>query len=166
MLRTKIILPDGRSITSGTGDVPAIREVKLTKCVNSREELTLGSVCAAMVEITVLDPAGELALSAGQEIAVSGIDETGAECPVGIFVAEKPVRASANCVRITAYDRVSLLDKDLTEWLAGLEGWPYTLLGLGKMVCEACGVVLVNDEIPNGELPVQAFSQVASAPGV
>ncbi len=158
MLRTKIILPDGRSIASGTGEVPAIREVKLTKCVNSREELTLGSVCSAMVEITMLDPAGELELSAGQEIAVSQMDHSGISYPVGIFITEKPVRASANCVKITAYDRVSLLDKDLTQWLAGLEGWPYTLLELGQMVCEACGVTLVNDEIPNGELPVQAFS--------
>ena len=128
------------------------------KCGNSREELTLGSVCAAMAEITVLDPAGELALSAGQQITVSKMDENGISYPVGIFRTEKPVRVSANCVKITAYDRVSCLDRDLTGWLAGLDGWPYSLLEFGKMACEACGVILVNDTIPNGQMPVQAFS--------
>lgn len=158
MWKTKVLLPDGRSIASGTGDVPAVREVKLTKCVNSREELTLGSVCAAMVELTVLDPAGELELPAGQEITVSKVGDDGISYPVGIFITEKPVRASTNCVKITAYDRVSLLDKDLSDWLKALEGWPYSLQELTQMVCENCGVTLAGDSIPNADVGVEAFS--------
>jgi hypothetical protein len=158
MEKTEIRLPDGRRISSGSGTSIAIREVKLTECVNSREELTLGSVCAAMVEITVLDPAGELLLAAGQELIISKTNDDGTSYPVGVFIAEKPVRASANCVKITAYDRVSKLDKDLSEWLASLDGWPYSLLEFGKMACETCGVTLVTDAFPHGDLSVQAFS--------
>lgn len=157
MIKTRITLPDGRTLYSGTGEEMAIREAKLTECVNSREELTLGSVCANMLEVTVFDPAGELKLSAGEELLVDLMVD-GAPTPVGIFVAEKPERISDNCVKITAYDRVSLLDKDLTDWLSGLEGWPYTLAELAEMVAEACGLSFVNTAFPNRNYPVQAFS--------
>lgn len=158
MLKTRVILPDGRILSSGAREEMAIQSAKLTQCVNSREELTLGSVCASMLEMTVLDPDEALGLSAGEEITVSKVGDDGTSYPVGIFLTEKPVRVSANCVKVTAYDRVSLLDKDLTSWLAALDGWPYTLLEFAKMVGEACGVTLTNDAIPNGEYPVQAFS--------
>lgn len=155
-MKTMVHLPDGRCISSGAEEGLAVRDAKLTQCVNSREELTLGSVCAAMMEITILDPDGELALAAGQQITVTKMGEDGIFCPVGVFIAEKPVRISTNCVKITAYDRVSLLDKDLTKWLESLEGWPYSAAELGQMACEACGVTLISDGIP--EVSVQAFS--------
>jgi hypothetical protein len=61
-------------------------------------------------------------------------------------------------MNITAYDRVSWLDKDLSLWLAGLESWPYNLLDFARMVCTECGLTLANEEIPNGDFQVQAFS--------
>lgn len=158
MVKTNVYLPDGRCVSSGGTEGLAIREARLTQCVNSREELTLGSVCSAMLELTLLDPAGELELSAGQQLAVFKTDDAGIICPVGIFIAEKPVRVSAHCVKITAYDTVSLLDKDLTEWLNGLTGWPYSFSDLALMVCEACGVPLAAGPVSLGDLAVQAFS--------
>lgn len=158
MLKTKIRLPSGREISSGAEEETAIFYTRLTQCVNDSQELTLGSVCAAMLELDILDPGGSLVLEQGDEIRAFQTDGNGVTHSLGIFCLEKPERVSANMLRITAYDRVSRLDKDLTQWLAGLEGWPYSLLSFAQMVCQACGLTLTNTSLPNGDYQVQAFS--------
>ncbi len=157
MLKTIVVLPDGTELSSGkTGDC-AVKSFSYTQCVNDRQELTLGSVCAAMVEITVITENASLPLEAGQEITVYRQDENDTRYPVGIFLTEKPTKQSAYSLKVTAYDRVSLLDKNLTQWLTGLEGWPYTLQNLSRMVCDACGVQLKEEPLPNGDYLVQRF---------
>lgn len=157
MLRTILILPDGREISSGAAQQNVIRSFKLTQKVNDTKELTLGSVCANVLEAELQTPNGGLELTAGQEITAYRTDESGSRNLLGRFVLKKPERPSANVLHITAYDRVSLLDRDLSEWLQTLQAWPYTMLDFARMVCNACGVELVNDTIPNGAFPVQAF---------
>lgn len=157
MLRTILILPDGREVSSGAEKSIVIRSFKLTEKVNDTKELTLGSVCANVLEAELQTPNGGLELTAGQEITAYRMDESGSRNLLGRFVLKKPERPSANILRITAYDRVSLLDRDLSEWLQTLQAWPYTMLDFARMVCNACGVELVNDTIPNGAFPVQAF---------
>lgn len=76
---------------------------------------------------------------------------------IGKFILEKPVRSTSNTLRITGYDRVTRLDQDLGQWLAGLDSWPYSLLTFANMVCEACGLLLVNDSIPNGDYMIPRF---------
>lgn len=158
MLRTILILPDGREISSGASAENAILNVKLTQCVNDAQELNLGSACANMLEVNLQTPEGGLQIAAGDELTVYKEDDIGQRHLVGIYITEKPTRATANTLRLTAYDRVTRLDRDLADWLAGLDGWPYSLLAFAKMVCEACGLTLVNDSLPNGGYPVQAFS--------
>ena len=158
MLRTILILSDGTEISSGAQEYNAIRNVKLRQQVNDTKELTLGSVCSAMLEAELQTPNGELELTAEEEITVYKADEADGRHLAGSFILEKPVRIGPNTMRLTAYDRISLLDKDLTQWLQGLNNWPYTLREFAAMVCEACGVTLKNESIPNGEHPVHIFS--------
>lgn len=158
MLKTLIVLPDGTELFSGAGAANAIQSVTITECVNGAQELTLGSCCANMVEAKIITPEGGLSIAAGDEITVYRVEDDGMRHKVGLFTTEKPTRPSANSMSITAYDRVSWLDKDLTQWLAALEGWPYALHDFAVMVCDACGLALVNESIPNGGYPVQRFS--------
>lgn len=158
MLKTYILLPDGTEISSGPGAVHAVQSCSFTECVNSAAELTLGSVCAAMVEVKLITPGG-LTISAGDELRIYQ-QEGGVRYPLGIFIAEKPTRPSANIMKITAYDRVSLLDKDLTAWVNGLAGWPYSLQELASMVCDQCGLALTDTQLPNGSHLVRAFTAV------
>lgn len=158
MLKTIIVLPDGREITSGTDAAEAVQSITFTESVNDSQELTAGSACANMVEVTLITPGGGLSIAAGDELAVYREDGEGVRHKLGLFTTEKPTRPSANTMSITAYDRVSWLDKDLTVWLAGLEGWPYSLLEFARMVCAECDLSLANEALPNGEYPVQAFS--------
>lgn len=157
MLKTILQLADGTQIHSGAEQQNAVRSIKLTEQVNDTDELKLGSVCSNLLEAELQTPNGGLEFPAGEEITVYREDENGIRYLLGQFVMEKPVRASANVTRITAYDRVSLLDKDLTQWLAGLDEWPYALFDLAQMVCDACGLRLKNSGIPNGDYQVQAF---------
>lgn len=158
MLRNLIVLPDGTELYSGAGLVNYIISVTVTECVNSGTELTIGSVCTNMLEATFISKDGSLTISAGMEITLYRVDESGTRTKVGLFTAEKPTRSSAYCWKVTAYDRVSWLDKDLTAWMASLDGWPYEMYDFAGMVCTQCGLTLSNGSLPNGDFPIQKFS--------
>lgn len=158
MLKTLIVLPDGTELFSGVGEANAIQSITITECVNGAQELTPGSCCANMVEVKILTPGGGVSIAAGTEISVYRVAVDGTRYPVGLFTAEKPTRPSANSLSVVAYDRVVWLDKDLTQWLAGLKEFPYNLYDLAVMVCAECGLELLNEEIPNGDYLVQPFS--------
>lgn len=158
MLRTIIVLPDGSELSSGVDADYAIQNVSITECVNESQELALGSVCANMLDAKIITKRDALNLRAKDEVTVYRVDDTGQRLRAGLFTLEKPTRSSANSLSITAYDRVTWLDKDLSAWLAGLNGWPYSLYTLAGMVCNACGLLLANSSIPNGNHQVQKFS--------
>jgi hypothetical protein len=158
MVKNLLILPDGTELFSGVDRTDAIQGVTLTQCVNSGDELTMGSACADMLEVTAITPGGGLSLTAGDEVKLYQVDAAGQRRQVGIFILEKPTRPTANTMKMVGYDRIVKLEKDLTGWLAGLTGWPYSLLAFAKMVCAACDLTLENDSIPNGDFQVQAFS--------
>lgn len=158
MLKTILVLPDGTEVSSGAGTVNAIQSVTLTECVNDSEELTLGSTCSNALEVTLITPAGGLALDAGSEVVVHK-ESGGVRQQIGVFALEKPTRPSANTMKVTGYDRVSKLDKDLTAWLSGLTGWPYTLTAFAGMVCEACGLTFKVTDVPNGDFLVDQFTR-------
>ena len=158
MLKTLIVLQDGTEIYSGSGTENAIQSCKIKESVNSAKELVLGSVCSNMVEAKVFTPNGELSINGGDEIAVYKVSETGLRILTGKYTVETPTRPSPNTMKIVAYDRATWLDKDLSAWLAGLKGWPYSLYAFAGMVCNACGLILSNDGIPNGDYLIQAFS--------
>ena len=158
MYRHLLILPDGREIFSGDDRDNAIASVTLTRSVNAGQELNPGSACAAEMKAELITPEGALNLSAGDRVILQIVEEGDIRRQVGVFYLEKPVRTSAHTLQLLGYDGVSLLDRDLTGWLAGLEQWPYSVLSFAKMVCEQCGVTLLTEEIPNGDFYIQPFS--------
>ena len=157
MTKHLIILPDGAEISSGAvGN--AIVSVSLVEKVNSNKELTLGSCCSSALEAKLITPKGGLNIAPGSEIQLYRVDGE-VRTPDGIFILEQPTRSSANTMKLMGYDRISKTEKDLTEWLSALDGWPYSLLSFSRMVCEACGLALVTDSIPNGDYLIQKFTQ-------
>ena len=157
MLRNLIVLSDGTEIFSGLGTEHTIQSTTITGCANSGTELTLGSVCSDALEMKLFTPKGNLRITHGHEITLYKVDNEGNRIRVGLFTLEKPERPSRNTYRITAYDRVSWLDRDISEWLKSLDGWPYSLLTFARMVCDQCLLTLVNDDIPNANFPVNKF---------
>ena len=157
MWLTLIVLPDGTEIFSGPGDGPKIQSATTKQIVNDGQELSIGSVCSAMFECAILNPGGELSIAAGDEITVYRVSGD-TRRKVGLFTLEEPVRPSPNRYKITAYDRVSWLDKDLTDWLISLEGWPYTVEQLAMMVSHECGTGIGTELLLNGSYMVRRFS--------
>lgn len=162
MIKHKILLPDGTVLTSGNAETDAIRSVTLTEQVNDETDLCPGAACAACAEIELWAPLNGLAIEQGTEIKLFRMDGTsGTEVAVGIFLAEQPQKKSANVIKVTAYDRMTLLDKDLSPWLREHQGdFPMSLAALVEAVCGQCGVVLSDgtlDRLPNADYQVRAF---------
>lgn len=152
MEKHSICLKDGSILSSGSGG-SAIGAVKVTRTVNSGNELNPGSVCAAFVELEILDTGGSCPLKAGEEFTLFRGQEQ-----VGIFTVENPERLGATRFSVTAYDHITKLDRNLDTWLAGLTGWPYPLEEFVRMICEKCGVVVNLTDVPNGVFPVGKIS--------
>lgn len=144
---TKLILPDGSSLSSGTPGEAAILSFSHTSSVNAGQELEPGACCAAMLRAELL---GQTAVESGMELTAYRGDRL-----LGRFIVKETVR-NGSFLTITAYDRVSLLDQDLTQWLAGRTAWPVTLGTLAREVCEACGLELAN--APEFDYEAEAFS--------
>ena len=164
MLRHRIKLADGTVVESGTSTGNAIIKVKLTEEVNDNDEEDLmpGAASAACLEIELLIPEGGLQITHGNEFELWRVDtETKEAIRLGVFLAEQPTKSSANKYKLTAYDRMTLLDKDLSPWLREHQGdFPMSLAAFIEVVCGQCGVVLSDgtlDRLPNADYQVRAF---------
>lgn len=158
MLKNLIVLPDGSEVFSGVGLFNFIKSVKYTTSVNDQTELSLGSACSSMMEASITTPYGGLNIAAGAEVTAYKVEDDGTRHLVGLYTLEQPTRPTANTYKITAYDRISWLDKDLSEWLAALDVFPIELLTFAQMVCAECGLTLINESIPNGDYLIPKFS--------
>lgn len=158
MYKTLVKLPDGRVLSSGDACGDAILKYTLTQAVNDGPELNIGSVCASVLELTVLAKEQKCPVETGDLLTVYRQNEKGVSHQIGLFVAEKPTQKSPVLYTVTAYDRVCLLDQDLSRWLEGLQDWPYSLQTFAKMVCDVCNLELEEQELPNGAYSVEKFA--------
>lgn len=159
MVKNLIILPDGTEIFSGNPHGNAIISVAITQTVNDGSELAPGSVCCSEVEAKLFAPGGSLSIGAGTEFTLCKVTDDNVRHTIGLFTMERPTRSGQGTYKFLAYDRVSWLDKDLTQWLSGLTGWPYTVATFAGMVCTQCGLTLsLPDDLPNASYEIRQFS--------
>lgn len=165
MLKNLIILPDGTEIFSGNSRESAVISCKYTQCVNDSTELSIGSCCSNELEVKLFSADG-LSVAAGDKIQYYKVADNGTRTKIGVFNCEKPTVTGTGTYKFIAYDNVSKLDKDLTDWLAALNGWPYSVNAFAIMVCEACGLTLAGSTysfaITNGELVMTYSGAVPS----
>ena len=158
MYRHILILPDGTELFSGPEQKNALRSVTVTQCINSGEELTLGSACACELRAELITPHGGLSLAAGDVVTLFEVDEANNRRQTGVFWLEKPVCSTTHTMELIAYDSINQLDKNLTNWLAQLDQWPYSVQEFAQLVCNQCGVTLAEEELPNGSFYLQPFA--------
>lgn len=144
---TRLILPDGTVLSSGTPGEAAILSFSHTDSVNAAQELEPGACCAAMVRVELL---GDPPIESGMELTVYRDDRL-----LGRFIVRETV-ISGPFLTVTAYDRVTLLDRELTRWLAERTQWPVPLGELAQEVCAQCGLELAGP--PPCAYEVEAFS--------
>lgn len=158
MIKHKIVLEEGAQISSGELGSNAISRVTLTQQVNDGQEFKMGAVCADKLEVEILMPAGAFHLPIGTELTLFRKEDQADWEQVGLFTVDMAICVSPNKYLFTARDRLHRLDKDLTDWLENLQGWPYSLQEFAQMVCDACDLYLNPQYFTNGEWPVQKFT--------
>lgn len=146
------------TLFSGPDQKRAIKSSKITMLSNSATDLTMGSVCSAVLECSLITPNGNLSVDAGSQFVAYKVDDDGKETQVGVFNVETPTKVTDHTYKITAYDNVRLLDRDLSEWFNALDGWPYKAKTLASMVAEQCGLTVSTFTAPSyDDLDVDSY---------
>lgn len=145
MLKNVLMLDDGSEIVAGYVGQNAIMSLSHTAMVSSTTDLVPGAACSAKIEVTIwVAPGGSLVITSGTRMRYYREDASGDRTLVGTFWAVKPTRQTRNTYKVLAYDRMTLLDKDLSPWLREQQGaFPMTVKALVQTVCAQCGVEIV-----------------------
>lgn len=151
-----LVLTDGTHVASGIPGQDALCRVQLTRSVADAAGESLGACCAAMLEAEIFYY-HEPPVKQGDTVQLYE-QEGEALALLGRFFAEEPRLSGANRMTLTAYDSISRLDRDLTDWLAALDPWPETAWELAEAVCRACGLVLEESPVLNGNYSVPVFT--------
>ena len=162
MNKTIVVLPDGTEISSGHDQAVVLKSSKITQMVNDGTELTLGSACSTMAELHFLTLNGSSVISANDEIVIYEEDKDGTRTKMGTFIAEKPVRSGMHEITVFAFDKMVLLDKDVTEWFSHY-GYGTSLINFADMVCDICGLTLKHvkwHEDEEGMYPVFDYGEI------
>lgn len=158
MYYDKFVLADGSVLYDN------IVSVSWTEQVNSdSDNITPGAVCANAVDIEFWLPAdGTLAIAQGSTLTYYKIDaDTGVETKIGIYTCEKPEKDGGNKYKVTAYDNVTKLDVDVSDWLNSLT-FPVAISSFATQLASKCGLSFANSAPINGNYSVQAFTATSS----
>lgn len=156
MFQDKFVLADGTALQSN------IVGVDWTTSSNSDSDIAPGSVCASAVEIEFwVNSDSALGVTQGTVLTYYKVykddNDIGIETKIGVFTCDKPEKTGSNKYKVTAYDNVTLLDVDVTEWLNALT-FPITIKGFATALAAKCGLELANEPRLNKDYQVQKFT--------
>lgn len=163
MIKSILVLESGTEISAGAMETNAIQNVSVEESCNDGEDLSFGSVCAKKITVNIITPKNQVPIRAGEKIILYE-EEGGVRRKKGVFTSEKPQRKNSNSTKIEAYDNISLLDKDVTDWFNALDKFPYTSFDLASLTFRHCGIGFSNIEIKNGDFEINEtkFSSVTA----
>lgn len=146
-------------LTDGTELQDSIVNVSWTTSSNSDSDITPGSVCAGAVEIEFwVNSDSALSITQGTVLTYFKVDaDSGKETKIGIFTCDKPEKNGANKYTVTAYDNVTLLDVDVSDWLNSFS-FPVSLSDFASALAAKCNLSLANSPRLNGSYQIQAFT--------
>ena len=153
MIKSILVLENGTEISAGAMETNAIQNVSVEESCNDGEDLSFGSVCAQKITVNIITPKNKVPISAGEKIILYE-EESGVRRKKGVFTSEKPQRKNSNSTKIEAYDNISLLDKDITDWFNSLDAFPYTSFDLASLTFRHCGIGFSNIGIKNGDFKI------------
>lgn len=146
-------------LTDGTELQDSIVSVSWTTSSNSDSDITPGSVCAGAVEIEFwVNSDSALSITQGTVLTYFKVDaDSGKETKIGVFTCDKPEKNGANKYTVTAYDNVTLLDVDISDWLNSFS-FPVSLSDFASALAAKCNLSLANSPRLNGSYQIQAFT--------
>lgn len=150
-MKNLIVRADDSTITSAS-----IISCTYTEEVNSGEELTFGCTSSAQLEVTVrgLDNP----ITAGERIKYYQVDDSDVSHLMNVMIATAPTIVSKTSYKFYAYDAISGLDVDVSDWLRDSQSiFPISLLSFAQTLCAHCGVAFATASFPNDDYMVKAF---------
>ena len=153
MFQDKFVLADGTVLQSN------IIGVDWTTSSNSDSDITPGSVCASAVEIEFwVSSDSALSVTQGTVLTYYKVDtELEIETKLGVFTCDKPEKTGANKYKVTAYDNVTLLDVDVSDWLNALT-FPISIKDFAASLANKCKLELANEPRLNKDYQIQKFT--------
>lgn len=156
MFQDKFVLADGTALQSN------IVGVDWTTSSNSDSDIAPGSVCASAVEIEFwVNSDSALSVTQGTVLTYYKVykadNDLDMETKIGVFTCDKPEKTGSNKYKVMAYDNVTLLDVDVSEWLNSLT-FPITIKGFATALAAKCGLELANEPRLNKDYQVQKFT--------
>lgn len=73
---------------------------------------------------------------------------------MGVFIADKPVKVNDTRIRVQAFDRMMLFERNIDEWYSSVV-FPISLKNLLKSLCNYVGATLATESFPNEGFQVQ-----------
>ena len=153
MFQDKFVLADGTAIKE------SIVGVSWSTSSNSDSDITPGSVCASAVEIELwVSSDSALSVTQGTVLTYYKVDtELEIETKLGVFTCDKPEKTGANKYKVTAYDNVTLLDVDVSDWLNALT-FPISIKDFAASLANKCKLELANEPRLNKDYQIQKFT--------
>lgn len=156
MFQDKFVLADGTALQSN------IVGVDWTTSSNSDSDIAPGSVCASAVEIEFwVNSDSALSVTQGTVLTYYKVykadNDLDIETKIGVFTCDKPEKTGSNKYKVTAYDNVSLLDVDVTEWLNALT-FPIAIKDFATALAAKCELELANKPRLNKDYQIQKFT--------
>lgn len=154
MYYDKFVLADGSVLYDN------IVSVSWTEQVNSdSDNITPGAVCANAIDISFWIKSDDaLKIAQGTKLTYYKVDDyTAVETKIGVFTCEKPEKDGSNKYKVTAYDNVTKLDIDVSDWLNALT-FPVSISSFATQLATKCGLEFANTAPINGDYSVQAFT--------
>lgn len=156
MFQDKFVLADGTALQSN------IVGVDWTTSSNSDSDIAPGSVCASAVEIEFwVNSDSALSVTQGTVLTYYKVykddNDLDIETKIGVFTCDKPEKTGSNKYKVTAYDNVSLLDVDVTEWLNALT-FPIAIKDFATALAAECELELANEPRLNKDYQIQKFT--------
>ena len=136
---------DAATLTAETAVTPEeITKDKLDRWASAHK-------CATLEELKAYD----FTISGGNIMA-----ERWEYAPLGNFIAEKPSKTQDDIITVSAYDQMSLFDRDATSFISGLT-FPLTLTQLFVKLCEYVKIGYKSGTLINGSVSYSASTFIA-----
>ena len=152
-------------------DILMSKGIELNEEFNTDEDLSIGLVPSSNISFTLLNDVDQLAdFEFGWFVAYLGVyvpsgsitemarminQKRYAFIPLGKFYAEKPAIIAKKTVAVTAYDQMTLLDRDMpSSALLGIQ-YPTTISDILLQICSYTGIQCETSNFLNSDLEVK-----------
>ena len=154
---------------------------KLIQSISDAEQLKYGSVEPSMFEIQIAQDTAQVERVEASAIAGMGrgkIWDCAQSKKLTVYIKKGIIEHSAECFiksikgegttgfkTITAYDALSLFDKNVAEWYNGLSFNSLTLKAFRESLCTYCGVEFESVTLPNDSMTISRTMSATSITG-